>query len=441
MARRKFRPHQIPAYNYTLSRVHAAPFMQQRLGKIIVTLRSIITRKSKLILIIAPYETFTGWIDDLTAEKEMRYGLTVLEGTAKQRRKLLLDNSKYFIINPRGCTVIPEIVNMPWDDVILDESTTIKDPRTFFSKFMVRNFRRTPHRYILTGLPDPEHILNYFQQLQFLDPEIFGCKNYYEFRKKYFKKDGFEYVLTERGYSFVKKQLAKHCFFLQRSEAGVGGKKIYEKVMINQTPKFNKAVKTVQKELLLEIDGKEIRSTSYKPVAFYYLSGLCGGFAGKRLVFKSKIIKLRKLINDRFKNEPIIIWAIYIPELDIIKEYIDGVHLIHGGVKQKARRQMQKDFQDGSIDRLAINPTCLKYGSNFSRANTQIRYSRSSSLEVNEQSTDRLIDTGTNDDTLIIDLIVRDSIDEDIYSSIRNKESYTQMWKRIIKRVQGGTYG
>lgn len=441
MARRKLRPHQPAALKYMEGdRMYSALFMQQRLGKIIVTLRDIERNKVDKILIIAPYETFNGWINDLTAEHEIQYGLTIVEGTAKKRNELLFDKSKYFMINTQGTKVVPEIAGIGWNAVILDESTTIKDPRTGFSKFMVRNFRNVLYRYILTGLPDPEDILNYFQQLQFLDPTIFGCKDYWHFRNKYFKKDGFNYELTEGGTNFVKRQLAQHCFFLQRKEAGVGGDKIYEKILINQTPKLNKIFRTVEKELLLEVDGKEIRSTSYKPVAFYYLSGLCGGFAGKELVFTRKIKKLKELLEGRFKDQPIIIWAIYIQELILIKDNIDGVHLIYGGIKQKVRRELQRAFQEGNVNRLAINPTCVKYGTDYSRANTQIRYSRSSSLEVNEQSTDRLVDTGTHDDTLTIDLLVRDSIDEDIYMSIINKENYHKMWKRIIKRLQGGMY-
>lgn len=414
--------------------------MQMRLGKMIVTIRSIVKRKLKLILIIAPFDTFNGWIEELTDEKEIQHGLTILEGRKKKRQKSLLDNSKYFIINPEGCKVIPEITHMNWDAVILDESTSIKDPRTAFSKFMVRNFRSVPHRYILTGLPDPEDILNYFQQLQFLDRDIFGCKSYWQFRKKYFRKDGFDYILNKKGYLFVKQKLAEHGFFLQRKEAGVGGEKIYETIFINQTPKLNKIFDTVKKELLLEVDKREIRSTSYKPVGFHYLCSLCGGFADKELVYTRKLSHLLHLINGRFKGQAVVMWAVYLPELDLIHKRIAGSQLICGKVNQKKRRMLQRDFQAGKFNLLVANPKCFKYGLNLSRAKVEIYYSRPASLEIRQQSEDRLVDTGDNEDVRVIDLLVKDSVDIEIYKSLMAKENYQQMWKRIVKRLQRSNY-
>jgi hypothetical protein len=70
-----------------------------------------------------------------------------------------------------------------------------------------------------------------------------------------------------------------------------------------------------------------------------------------------------------------------------------------------------------------------------------IYYSTPESGETRQQSEDRTIDVSLSTGCLIIDLIVEDSLEEDILLSLRKKESNQSMMRRIVQRIQKEQYG
>ena len=54
------------------------------------------------------------------------------------------------------------------------------------------------------------------------------------------------------------------------------------------------------------------------------------------------------------------------------------------------------------------------------------------------QSEDRLIDVDSENDSLIIDLVVQETVEELIQESLYIKGSMTQIMRRLIKKVQDG---
>lgn len=432
MARLKMKPHQHRAVDYCMGRDHAALFLDMRLRKTPIVITTCIRRNTSRILVAAPYEAFNGWMYHL---QRYRQSYVLLEGTPGKREKLLASDVRWFLLNKEGYKVIPRIKYIPWGATVIDESTFLKDPRTDMSKFYVKNFRKVPYRFILSGTPAPEDILDYFQQLQFLDRSILGCNNFYEFRNKYFKKSFHKYTLTEKGEQFIKERLAEHCFILERKDIGLKSGKKHRTIYVRQTPKFNNMLKVLNKEMLLEIDDKEIRSTTYAPVNFDFMHQLTGGFAGEEFIYKSKLRALKELLVNLGKR-PVVIWAAYVNELLMLAEQIPDSRLIYGKVKPKNRRIIQQGFQQGEFNRLIANPACFKFGVDLSRAYAEAYYSRPYSLLTNLQSEERVIDIDIKESKYVYDLLVIKSIDIDIYNAKRYKENFQQMWKRIIKRCQ-----
>lgn len=437
---RKPRDYQIPVLEYALSTEYPALFLDPRLGKTFICVRSINLRHLDRILISTPYETFNSWINELDEENELENGLILLEGTRPQRLALLRQVGRWYMINHDGYRVIPEITEMAWNCLILDESASIKDPTTQRSKFYTKNFRSVQYRYILSGLPAPEHTLNYFQQMLFLDKRIFGCKNYWEFRNRYFKRAWYDWKATKPGRKLINGRLAEHCYFLSRKDVQLGGEKFYEKRMVKKTPKFERIEFTLFDEYILEVDGKELKSTAYAGVNYFWAHQLCGGFAGDEWIYKSKLKALKNILELEVPDEPVVIWSVYINEINLLERFFterkEKFGIIYGDIKQKNRRKVEREFQRGKLQYIVANPKCYKYGVNLSMTDIEIYYSSPMSLEVRSQSEDRPVNTATQDSTLIYDILVEDSIDMDIYESLMCKESRQEMEKRFIKRRQ-----
>lgn len=78
--------------------------------------------------------------------------------------------------------------------------------------------------------------------------------------------------------------------------------------------------------------------------------------------------------------------------------------------------------------------SCGAFGLNLQFANYAIYYSNDWSWQTRSQSEDRIHRTGQTENVHIIDLICENSIDERIYTSLMNKESLAESFRREIDK-------
>ena len=76
-------------------------------------------------------------------------------------------------------------LNGPKTLLILDESTTIKNPGAIRTKHLCRLGRLAKYRRILTGSPVTKSPLDLYTQCGFLSKELLGFDSYYTFRARY----------------------------------------------------------------------------------------------------------------------------------------------------------------------------------------------------------------------------------------------------------------
>ena len=166
LVRRPLRLYQRVMLQYCLSVQNPALFVQMRLGKTLVTIRSIRIRQGRKILIVAPYSALYSWSIELELEQEQN--TIELYGSRNERLQVLDDQyatGKWFLLNKEGHRILPEIADFSFDIVVIDESTFIKAPYSTrkgsqVTRFYCQNFRDAMHRYILTGTPAPESELD-----------------------------------------------------------------------------------------------------------------------------------------------------------------------------------------------------------------------------------------------------------------------------------------
>ncbi|MGA1049370.1 MAG: helicase-related protein, partial [Minisyncoccia bacterium] len=124
-----------------------------------------------------------------------------------------------------------------------------------------------------------------------------------------------------------------------------------------------------------------------------------------------------------------IIWANYIYNIEKIIKILedrygkDSVVSIYGAVDAEQRILNVKRFEtnDSPVRFFVGNPSTGGYGLNLVSASYVIYYSNSYNLEVREQSEDRAHRIRQDKNVLIIDLIIKDSVDEMIISALKNK--------------------
>ena len=435
---RKLRPYQTRMLEYCESVQHPALFVQMRLGKTIVTIRSLKLRTVERALIVAPYSALYGWRDEL--ELENVSNIVEVFGTRAERLECIEHvEPGFYLLNKEGHRSVPEIADIQWDAVVLDESYFIHAPKSGASEFYIDNFRDAEYRYILSGTPAPETELNYYNQMKFLSHGYWKEKNYWQFRHNNFAMINYEAVIKPTGSKYIMKNLARRCYYLSRSDVNLGGKKIYEKRVVNLTDKVRGMYRKVEKEFILEYLG-ECQETIYATTKYIWLRRLCGGFADQEFVSYAKMKELQSLIEVELKDEPTIILCKHVNEVKKVSKYLSKwyrIGTIHGGVdKIKERPRIFKEFQDGKLDHIVAQPETIKHGINLSRSDTVIFYTTPDGGETRAQVEDRVVNTSTNDSSLIIDLICKDTVEEDVLKGIQSKQSNQIMMKEMIQRLQ-----
>jgi len=426
-------PHQLIAYRWAKHRRNIALFLEMRLGKSLVSLRWANTRPHvKRILIVAPLSVGPSWQAELEREG---FSMVSLTGTAAQRKKALESNSdaRWFFINYEGLTksghktakgksraVPSDYALLPWDCVILDESTRIRSPKAQITKVCLKTLSTAPYKCILTGLPDPEGVDNFVTQLLFLFDSFMGCADYWQWKSRYMRNIYlYEYILTNNANKLLNAELKNKSLMMSRKEAGLGNKKIYEKRFIDLPKKVLKAIEEV--ELEYEIGG---RLTSTSLVTYTWIAQLIGGtYPGYEHTTKVKEVKY--LLTTELKGEPIIIWARFTDEIKLISAELTKIKINHGVVTGEFKRYNAttiKKFQVGKIDVLVLQPKCALMGIDLSRSSTAIYYSNYYDLEIREQTRDRIEHPKKKELLLIIDLVARDTLDESVIESLKDKK-------------------
>jgi SNF2 family DNA or RNA helicase len=439
LSTRILREHQIEMLRYCLNTQYPALFVDPRLGKTLPIIRKIKSLGFQNNLIVAPYSALYGWQEQLQKDG---CSSNLLSGDRETRLLSLRHSGQFTLVNKEAHLIIPEIATIHWDSVIADESTFLKSPSSLVSQFYTKNFRDCKMRAVLTGTPAPESELEYFQQLLFLNPAILQSASWWAFRAKYFRKainDDHLWFISKQGREFLGRQLAKHCFFMKRAEVHLGGEKIYQVRKVILPSDAQKIYDKCEEDFILDLPAEKPELTKWAMQKFIWMRRITGGFIYNKCLHDTKVKALLEMIDGEFAGEQLIIWCQFIEELQglyaALKKY--KIACIHGGIQKQEREQIRQFFQQGKTRLLLLQPECFRHGTDLSAAATMIYYSSPLGLETRQQTEDRFVDISKNDSLLVIDLVVENSVDEDIVSSLKKKYRRGEMMAAIINGCKG----
>lgn len=444
-SKRELRDYQLKAFAYANRMDHPALFMQMRLGKSLIAIRKIKTYTPRdgnriKVLIVAPSETFLGWKTELQEEGEN--SITELLGTKQERLMKLAFNMKWNLLNKEGHRALPEVNNVKWDAVILDESTFIKNPKSKVSNFYCNYFRKVPHRWILTGTPNPEDELDFFQQFKFLDGNAFGYKNFWNFRVRHFAPgyNGYSWLPNVGVKSFIYREVERRAFVLKRDQVKMDSPKIKEVRSFKLPSDLQKTYDLAEEEFIFEYNGKILKETKSAVANFTFLQELAGGYINNKLVWPDKINSLVELLKGELKREPLVIWFYFNDELTEVSKLLSKEKISHGIIKgsEPLSRRLNnvERFQKGKLKTLLFQVRCAKYGLDLSRASTAIYYSRPLGYEPREQSEDRILKVGNKRPLLYIDFVTENTVDEDIWKMLKTKASKSMNMYSLCQRIR-----
>ena len=319
--------------------------------------------------------------------------------------------------------------------MVIDESTTIKNPGAKRTKNIVGLGKYAKYRRILTGSPVTKSPLDLYKQCEFLDEYLLDHSSYYTFRTRYavmrkanFNGRSVEIVVGYKNLGELSEKLKPFSYRVLKDDCLDLPKKTFMKRVITLSAEQDKVYQQMKKMALAQLNGKMVTTASALTQLMRLHQITCGHFTADdgsiQTIKNNRLSELTDLLDE--VEGKAIIWAHYQYDVkEIVKAIIkehgeDSIVTYYGLTPQDERQNNIKKFQSDPKCRFLVGtPSTGGYGLTLTAASTMIYYSNGYDLEKRQQSEARIDRIGQEKPMTYIDIIFEETVDERIVKAIR----------------------
>jgi len=453
--------HQKNALDFLKAKSQAALLMEMGTGKTLTILKHIESLNIKKVLIITKNSIRYNWKNEINeAFENAQDKIWMVEGSTK-KKKDIINNGKegFFILNYESLRLLTDDIKAAgFECVVLDESTSIKNPTAKVTKAAFKIAPTIKYRYILTGTPVTNNPLECFAQFLFLNRNILFFENYYAFRTYYavladrqYNGHTFKEIISYKNIDELLARIQPHSFIIKKKECLDLPDKVYETRKIEMAEEQKKIYKTLEKELVASISEDKEIVVSNILTKLLRLQQLLGGVAvlenGEEVSINSN--KLQEVFNvlSEINGSKLVVWARFRKEIKDLKAALSKanykVDCIFGDVKPEERQAICDRFNTGDLQIVIGQQQSAGYGINLTGASFAIYYSNDWSLQNRQQSEDRIHRIGQTKKTTIIDIVTQNTLEVSILRALKNKKKFQDLFmdkKGIENILKGGEF-
>ena len=406
------------------------------LGKTLQIISLLLARKEKMqnqlpSLIVAPASVIYNWQAEV---KKFAPSLNValLDGTKKERERLLLDAKKYDLLISSYQSLNRDLEayqNLIFDVEVIDEAQNIKNQQSVTAKTV--KVIKAHHKLALTGTPIENKLSELWSIFDYLMPGFLG--SYPDFRKKY------ELPIVKEQDKEAEDQLANMVipFILRRLKKDVLRDlpdKDEEIVPVKMNKKQADLYNMQTQKIIAQLNGQgdeDFKRSRFQILAqITKLREICcdphllyENYHGK----SNKLIATIELIKNNLANgHKILLFSQFTAMLDILHENLARLRLplftITGSTpKTKRQEQVQKFNQMAQPGAFLISLKAGGTGINLTGADVVIHYDPWWNLAAEKQATDRAHRIGQKHSVKIYKMVTEDSIEERIIALQQKK--------------------
>lgn len=434
------RPYQRDGIAFLLERAHAGLFMKPGRGKTACVLAAIkLMLRRKLMrgaLVLAPLRpTYLVWPREIAKWDEFQ-GLDfgILHGPDKDR---VLDTPhEIYIMNYDGLPWLAERLrkraSWPFDVLVMDESTRLKHIHTERFRTLKPMLPRFKRRYILTGTPAPNGLLDLFGQAFAMDRGASLGPYITRFRLDYFYQTGFG------GYTWLPKPDAEEQIFARLAPRvmQIGAEEdlrmpplTINDVFVDLPPKARRVYD--QLEAVFRLDFQEGRVTAANAAGAsmkcrqvanggIYLDGTDREW---KQVHDAKADAVAELVEE-LSGDPALVAYDFLHDLERLRKVLGkDTPYIGGGVTPKRAGEIEQAWNKGELPVLLGQPQSIAHGLNLqSSGRTVIWAGLTWNLEDYEQLIDRVWRQGQKRPVIVHRIIARGTVDEAMVASLKAKD-------------------
>ena len=448
----EYKPHNYQIYN--INRIVEDPavglFLRPGLGKTSITLSAInILKYYKWAigkaLVVAPKKVAEGTWSKEAAKWDHLQHLRVIKvlGTSTQRIRALNTPGDVYVINRENIPWLVDYYKQAWpfDMVVLDESTSFKNGRSkrFKALKLVRRFIK--RIVLLTGTPSSRGLEDLWAQVYLLDGGQRLGKTITQYRQMYFDPDKrnatqiWSYKPKDFAEEAVLRAISDICITMKAEDYLELPQCIEHEIPVILDPKTEKAYRTFERDLLLEVDDDVITAAAAGVLTGKLLQ-FCSGavYDEDRNVVHIHDCKLEAYMEllESLNGEPCITFYGYQHDRERILAALSKTEL---RVRVYDGTQDEDDWNAGKIDVLLVHPSSCAYGLNLQAGGRHIVwFTPNWSFELNDQGKCRLWRQGSPYDKVYVHyLIVQGCVDEDVMTAIRDRQATHEAVMNILK--------
>lgn len=331
--------------------------------------------------------------------------------------------------------------------VILDESSYIKGHDSLRTQRITLISERAKYRYILTGTPLSQGVIDLFSQMKFLSPKILGYSSFYSFQANHLEySDKFPgMIVRAHNVPYLAAKIQPYVYQVTKKECLDLPAKTYESRYFTMTWEQRMYYNQAKDEILMDTEVDEFDSITIFRL-FTALQQITSGFwrrQGERVEIPSwRCDTLIETVEGIAPDEKVIIFAKFLYDIAEIRgalerKYGQGcVAEFTGKHNVKAREAELQRFRNGARFFLATQ-SCGGHGLTLNESHYVIFYNNAFKYAERLQAEDRCHRIGQGNKVTYIDIICSGSIDERIDRVLSNKGSLVRDFKREVDKVKG----
>jgi SNF2 family DNA or RNA helicase len=379
------------------------------------------------------YESFPQFKPKSAAGRVERIGITMAK-----------TDVNVYMINPESFRLaFDEIMKVKWDGIVIDESSILKDPSSQTTQKMIRLGMLIKRKVIMSATPRPNNSMEWWAQMAFLDMCL--GSSFSAYREKFFRPvDQNKYVWIPRA--GADRQIRNIVFdrsirFRLEECVDLPGE-IYETHEVELNKECRTAYDEMATDYVLNLKSGERIEGLNSLVVQNKLSQIASGFIfdrdGDHHVMADSVkiehtAKLARRLIEQEGHDCVCIWIRYSKiESKMLEERLKdlGVSTAHGHTKDTD--ESIKKFKDGRNKIMIANPQSVMFGHTWTHCSACIFHSYGHSWEQYYQSKRRFVRIGQKKTCLYVNVVAKDTVDEDIIKVLMRKEKQSE---KIIDQV------
>jgi SNF2 family DNA or RNA helicase len=442
-------PYQKKAIKFLLEHAGGGLLLDPGLGKTSITLAALtILKKEGLFeraLVVAPLRVcHSVWPKEIEKwENFNHFSISIIHGKKEAAVKKKAD---IYIINPEGLAWlfgVPKLFQkLGIDTLVIDESSKFKKTDTKRFRILKPYLPKFDRRWILTGSPAPNGLMDLFGQIYICDLGASLTPYITHYRNTYFTPSGYggyKWKLKQGAEAAINKKVAPLCLRLDAGDYLDLPEIRYNNRLVQLPPAARKLYDTMEKEMLVELDGQSITALNAAAATNKCRQIANGGLLHSDFAARMSVLDREKWAHvhdaktedlldliEELSGQPVLVLYEFRHDLErLLKALGKDTPWIGGGVSPKRSAEICDAWNRDEVPVLLGQPQSMGHGLNLQggACKTVVWYGMTWDFEVYDQAIKRVARQGSKHKRITVHhIIAENTVDEAVLWALRGKK-------------------